>query len=291
VGFVSNIAVQNYTAIITMTIKKSIVLPANTTVQVRFDTPLGEDFLLLQPPTGQVHGPDLTNGALISESQTATAPSVEDTLGALGTLLNDGGINQLQTIITQTDDILVGNQPQIRSLLNELGTTLTSFNSNTPAIDSALTAIADLSQVLNNGSSTITTGIGVLGPAVGVLANENTELNQLLDQVNQLSAVANNIVDASETGTVQSLQALGPVLDELTGVDQQLTPALAAIDSFERLVPEVTPGNYLQASIHATIEVPTATTAPVTKVTVDPPDPAQAYNRSSLSVIFEASLA
>jgi len=291
VGYVSTIAVKDYTAVVTMTIKKSVVLPVGTTVQVRFDTPLGEDFLLLQPPAGATHGPYLTSGSAISEADTTTAPSVEDTFGALGALLNGGGIDQLQTIINQTDAILVGNQPQIRSLLNELGTTLASFNSNTPAIDSALTAIADLSQVLNNGSGTISTGIDVLGPAVGVLAGENTQLNELLDQVNRLSTVANNIVDASEAGSVHSLQALGPVLNELIGVQQQLSPALTAIDRFERLLPQVTPGNYLQASIHATIEVPTATTPPVKKLTVDPPDPAQAYNRSSLSVIFEASMA
>jgi phospholipid/cholesterol/gamma-HCH transport system substrate-binding protein len=287
---VSNISVHDYTAIVTMAIKKSVVLPSTTTVQVRFDTPLGEDFLLLQPPSATTSGPKLTDGSVISESQTATAPSVEDTLAALGALLNGGGIDQLQTIITQTDDILVGNQPQIRSLLNELGTSLASFNSNTPAIDGALTAMADLSGVLNNGRQTINTGIGVLGPAVGVLASENTQLSQLIDQVDQLSTVANNVVEASDTGTVQSLRALGPVLDQLTGVQQQLGPALGAIDNFERVLPQVTPGDYLQSSIHATVEVPAATTAPVTKVDVDPPDPALAYNASSLSVIFEASL-
>jgi phospholipid/cholesterol/gamma-HCH transport system substrate-binding protein len=291
VGYVSNIATKDFAAVITMTIKKSIVLPASTTVEVRFDTPLGEDFLLLQPPTGAPAAARLTNGSAIAEAQTSTAPSVEDTFGALGALLNGGGLNQLQTIITETNNVLVGNQPQIRSLLNQLNTTLTSFNGNSGAIDSALTAIGDLSQVLNRSRGAITNGIGALGPAVGVLASENTQLNQLISQVSRLSTVANNIVTQTQVGTVQDLQALGPVLNQLTAVQQQLSPALTAIDKFEHVVPQVTPGNYLQASIHATIQVPAAGTAPVHKITVDPPDPTQAYNRSSLSVIFEASMA
>jgi phospholipid/cholesterol/gamma-HCH transport system substrate-binding protein len=292
VGYVSNIATKNFAAVVTMTIKKSIVLPASTTVEVRFDTPLGEDFLLLQPPTGApAQAARLTNGSAIAEAQTSTAPSVEDTFGALGALLNGGGLNQLQTIITETNNVLVGNQPQIRSLLNQLNTTLTSFNGNSGAIDSALTAIGDLSQVLNRSSGAISNGIGALGPAVGVLASENTQLNQLISQVGRLSTVANNIVTQTQVGTVQDLQALGPVLNQLTAVQQQLSPALTAIDRFEQVVPQVTPGGYLQASIHATIQVPAAGTAPVHKITVDPPDPAQAYNRSSLSVIFEASMA
>jgi phospholipid/cholesterol/gamma-HCH transport system substrate-binding protein len=291
VGYVSNIATKNFVAVVTMTIKRSVVLPADTTVEVRFDTPLGEDFLLLQPPAGPVEVANLTNGSSIAEAQTSTAPSVEDTFGALGALLNGGGINQLQTIITETNNVLTGNQPQIRSLLNQVNTTLSSFNGNSGAIDSALTAIGDLSQVLNRSSGAITNGIGALGPAVGVLANENVQLNQLITQVSQLSTVANNIVTQSQVGAVQDLQALGPVLNQLTAVQQQLSPALTAVDRFEQVLPQVTPGNYLQASIHATLAVPAAGTPPVQKITVDPPDPAQAYNRSSLSVIFEASMA
>ena len=45
VGYVSNIAANNFHATVTMAIKKSVTLPAGTTMQVRFDTPLGDDFI------------------------------------------------------------------------------------------------------------------------------------------------------------------------------------------------------------------------------------------------------
>ena len=287
VGFVSSIGVSDFKAIVTMKIKKSTKLPTGTTAAIHFDTPLGEDFVALQTPTpAPTSGPYLTNGSQIPETQTMTAPSVEDAFGALGALLNGGGINQLQTIITQTNLALNGNQPQIRSLLETLNATVTSFAQNTPSIDNALTAMAQLSVALNQGRGTITNGIATLGPAVAVLANENGELNALLGQLGRLSTVANNIVVATTNGSVQSLQALKPLLDQLVSVQQQLGPSLTAIDSLERATPAVTPGNYLQLSINSTIQVPPVPSdaLPLHKVTLD-------YDTSSaIGAIIEGGL-
>jgi phospholipid/cholesterol/gamma-HCH transport system substrate-binding protein len=268
VGYVSGISANNptsstqnqYSATITMAIKKSVPLPKGTTAQVQFDTPLGEDFILLVPPSGLTSAVDYLPGSTIPESQTTNAPSVEDVLGALGALLNGGGLNQLQTIIVQTNDALRGNQPKIRSLLSSLSTTVNSFSNNTPAFDRALTAMSTLSQTLNQGSATIVTGIANLTPAVQVLQGETNDFNDLISQVDQLSSVANQVVTQSANGTVDTVQELDPVLNQLVGIQQDLAPALGAIGNFEAETPKTAPGDYLQASINANIEVPSVAT-------------------------------
>lgn len=293
VGYVSSIAVKDFQAVVTMKIKDRTRLPVGTTASIRFDTPLGEDFVLLQPPQApRTAGPVLTGGAVIPEQDTSTAPSVEDAFGALGALLNGGGIDQLQTIIDQTNLALAGNQGKIRSLISNLNSTITTFSQNSPSIDTALQAMADLSKTLNQGSSTITTGIGALGPAADVLASETGDLNSLLANLNKLSAAANSIIDASATGTVQSVRALQPLLTQLTGVQQQLGPALSAITSLERNTPHVVPGNYVQLAVNANIDVPPvpADAPPLQKVTVDPPDPNQSYTRSAVATMIEGGL-
>jgi phospholipid/cholesterol/gamma-HCH transport system substrate-binding protein len=293
VGYVSNIAASNFKATITMAIKKSAPLPIGTTAQVRFDTPLGEDFILLVQPTQlTANSPNYRPGSTIPESQTATAPSVEDVLGALGALLNGGGLNQLHTIVTESVNVFQGNQPQIRSLLNSLNDTVTSFEQNAPAFDRALQAISTLSQTLKNGSSTIVAGINAITPAVQVLAGQNNSLDQLVNQVSQLSQVANTIVAGSQAGTIQSVQALDGVLTQLVNVQQQVGPFLGALDNFERLTPRTAPGDYLQASINASIVVPNVPgdALPLTRVTVDPPDPNLSYNKSAIATILEGGL-
>lgn len=291
VGYVSAIALRNFRALVTMKIKTSTKLPVGTTASVRFDTPLGEDFIYLQPPSPQT-GPYLRSGSSIPESDTATAPSVEDLFAALGTLLIGGGIDQLQTIITQTNLAFAGNQPKIRALIDNLNSSITYFTDNAPSIDNALTAMANLAQVLNQGTRTITQGIATIGPAVGVLANESQDIDNLVTQLDSLSNAANSIIDASAAGTIQTVQALDPLLNQLTSVQQQLGPALAAISALERNTPRAVPGDYVQLSINATVEVPPVPSdaPPLQKVTVDPPDPTQSYAQPAAAILIESGL-
>lgn len=295
VGYVSSIKVKDFKAVVTMRIKKKVKLPAGTTAAIHFDTPLGEDFVLLQPPQPAPAGASLlANGSHIPESDTQTAPSVEDAFGALGALLNGGGIDQLQTIITQTN-LALGGQEQnqrLRSLLESLNDTVTSFAQNSPSIDNALNAIAALSKTLNDGRDTISTGIATIGPAVSVLGQENQNLADLLTQLDRLSGAANNIIDASAAGTVQTVRALQPLLGQLISVQQQLGPALDAVDSFERNTPRITPGNYLQLAINGTVQVPPVPSdaLPLQKITVDPPEETQSYNQSAIEILIEGGL-
>jgi phospholipid/cholesterol/gamma-HCH transport system substrate-binding protein len=293
VGYVSGIAVSNFQAHITMRVQRRIHIPAGTTAQIRFDTPLGEDYVLLQPPSpprSPAHY--LTDGAVIPESQTTTAPSVEDMFGALGALLNGGGINQLPTIIDETNNAFNGNQTQIHDLFNSLNATIGSFSANAPSLDNTLAAVANLSATLHQGGNQIVAGIDALAPAVAVLSNENNDIHQLVTEINNLAPVANSVLARSSSGTVSTLRALGPVLTQLTQVQSQLGTDLAAVDSFERKTPAVIPGNYVQVALSGTVEIPPVPSdaLPLNRVTVDPPDPNLAYDRSGIATVIEGGL-
>lgn len=290
IGYVSSIKLVDFKALVAMRIKRDTRLPVGTTASIRFDTPLGEDFILLQPPSGTATAAAsyIGNGASIPEADTETAPSVEDTFGALGALLNGGGIDQLQTIISQTDLALGPNQQQIRNLLNDLDTTVSTLAHNTPSIDRALQAIADLTKTLNQGSSQIHQGISTIGPAATVLASETNDLNGLFSGLDSLGTTANSIIQASFAGTVDTFQQLKPLLDQLTAVQSQLGPALSAITALEKFTPGAVPGDYLQLSIAATIDIPPvpADALPLQKITLDPPDP----NQAAIATVLEGGL-
>ena len=301
IGFVSALTAKDFQAQVTMKIKQTTKLPKGTTAEIRFDTPLGEDYVSLTPSNVAQGAPVtkadpnvdyLTNGAAIPESDTTTAPSVEDVFAALGALLNNGGIDQLQTIITEINNAFNGNQPQIHDLLTKLNVTVSSFATNTPRIDSTLQQLGALSTTLNNGSSTITAGLNALAPAVTDLKNDSASFDTLVSQVSDLSRVANGVVTRSQVGLMQTLKALSPVLTQLTNVQGQLGPALNAIDALEVRTPSIAPGNYLQVAINAKVQVPPvpADALPLNRVTVDPPDPNQSYARNGIATLLEGGL-
>lgn len=292
VGYVSSIGLKDFQAVVTMKIKNSTKLPAGTTATVAFDTPLGEDFIQLTAPTVTTAASYLKNGAAIPEQDTVTAPSVEKAFGALGALLNGGGINQLQTIISQTNLALNGNQSKIRNLVQVLNETVTSFAQNTPSIDAALDSIAALTKTLNQNSGTITQGIASLGPAVSLLSSQNQSLDDLVSQLDNLSTVSNDIITASSSGTIDTVDQLFPLLTQLVNVKGQIAPALTAINELETNTPRAVPGNYLQLNIDATVEVPPVPSdaLPLDKVTVDPPEQGESYADTAIATILEGGL-
>ncbi len=291
IGQVTGITTKDFHADLTLKIRKSISLPAGTTAEVRFDSPLGDEFVVLNQPTTPTKGPPLADGAVLTTAQTSTAPSVEDTLSALSAVLNGGGIDQLQTIITELNATLTGNQPQIRLLLEEISTAVTSFAGNDPAIDNALTAVGTLSQQLNSNSAIITTGIDTLAPAVSVLANENGDLQQLLTHLTELSTVANSVVNQSGQATITDIKELKPVVDQLVSVESQLGPTLTDLQKFEQSTPKIAPGNYLQTSLVATANFGTApinaTNIPNTGV---PQSAASSSSARAVTALLESGL-
>ena len=104
--------------------------------------------------------------------------------------------------------------------------------------------------------------------------------------------MANAIVSSSQAGAVQTVQALQPLLTQLVDVQQEVGPALSAIYQLEQLTPRAVPGDYLQLAINATIQVPPvpAGTAPLQKVTVDPPEPTESYSQSGIATLIEDGL-
>jgi phospholipid/cholesterol/gamma-HCH transport system substrate-binding protein len=249
VGQVGSITTSDFKANIVLNIRKGVLLPVGTKAQVRFDSPLGDEFVLLQPPATTAHPQWLVGGATLNESDTSTAPSVEDTLSALAVVLNGGGLNQLETIVSQLNATFKGNQPALRSLLSQLGTDFKSLSAHSGDLDSALTAIAHLSAQLNAGSGVITSGIDTIGPAAHVLANENVDLQQFLTQLTKLSTVADSVISESGTQSVEDAKLLLPVVNQLVGVDNQIGPDLQNIADFESGTQKIAPGNYLQVSV------------------------------------------
>jgi phospholipid/cholesterol/gamma-HCH transport system substrate-binding protein len=262
VGQVGSITTRDFQADLTLDIEKSVRLPVGTIAQVRFDDPLGDEYILLEAPsTPSPRTTDearqfLAPGAHIPDSSTSTAPSVEDTFGALSLVLNGGGINQLQTIIGQLNDTFNGNQTPIRSFLTTIDDGVSSLSGGRAAIDGALTSISNLSTKLNAGAPTIANGISTIAPAIGVLASENQQISGLLTQLSNLGAVGTQIAQQSGQNAVNDAEDLLPVVQQLNSVSAQLTPDLKALASFEAETPKIAPGDYLQVNAIVNVLLP-----------------------------------
>jgi phospholipid/cholesterol/gamma-HCH transport system substrate-binding protein len=252
VGQVSSITTSHFKADLTLTIRSAIRIPRGTTAEILFVNPLGDEFIQLYPPRSASHGPYLTNGSVLPERETSSAPSIADTLAALGALLNGGGLNQLQTIVTNINQALGGHQQQIQHIINDLSFTATALNANKGDVDNALASLATLSAQLAKGDATIAAGIDTIGPAIAVLSSENQDFQNLLTATTNLSNVADSIVTKSSSSILGTIRQLYAVVNQMVGVESQLGPTLSDLAQFEAETKKIAPGNYLQLSLNGT---------------------------------------
>ena len=284
VGAVSTIGTSDFVAHLDLDIKDGVQLPVGTTAQVRFDNPLGDQYVLLTLPqqsSGRMLGP----GEPLAQTDTSSAASVEDAFGALSTVLNGGGINQLQTIVHELNATFDGNQQQIHDLLGQIDTAVSSLADGRTAVTDALAAIDNLSRQLGAGSATLTQGIDAVAPALGVLASQNGEISNLLTNFADLSDVANRIVAESGTNSVRGVKTLLPVLDQLVGVKQRLGQDLQDFATLSQQVKGKAPGDYLQFGLTLNVVLPGGPQTPVR-----PPVQAATTDAAALTQLLQGGL-
>jgi phospholipid/cholesterol/gamma-HCH transport system substrate-binding protein len=250
VGQVTTIRLDHDRGVVDMAIARNIHLPGGTTAEIRFTTPLGEDYISLHRPA-QGSGPELNDGSTLGETQTASAPTIEDTFALLSAVLNGGWLYQLRTIIVELNKAIGGHEPQARDLLDQLGRLVGALNARSGDIDHALTALDGLSAQLNAQSSVIAQGLDSIAPALQVLASEAGQFDALLTHLGRLGAVGSRVIDESRDAFIADVRELGPVVDALVGIRDRLGSTLDALAAFGPAAAAAAPGDYLQ--INATI--------------------------------------
>src|SRR6201991_2853039 len=155
VGRVREIALKNWVATLTLDLQSGIKLPESTLAKIGQTSLLGSQHVQLDPPPNP--SPQLLkNGDTIPLKNSSAFPTTERTLASIATILSGGGIQNLDTIQTEINNLLTGRADQIREFLNRLDTFTDGLNQQrqdiTRAIDSTnrlLTIVAQRNDTLD----------------------------------------------------------------------------------------------------------------------------------------------
>lgn len=258
VGTVSDISVDpaTWNAVVTVKVNRDVKLPANADAEVRTTSLLGEKFVELSPPAQGAAG-SLADGARIPVQRAGRAAEVEEVLGALSMLLNGGGVAQIKTISTELNKALVGNEPQIRSLLANLNTLVGALDDRKSEITRALDGLNRLSATLDQRRDQITNALDNLAPGLKELENQRAQLVDLLQSLDRLSGVATNVINRSRDDTLADLRSLQPTLTKLAESGQDLPNSLQILGSFPFTDAAQTaiPGDYANLYIKADLDL------------------------------------
>jgi phospholipid/cholesterol/gamma-HCH transport system substrate-binding protein len=251
IGEVESISTADYVAAVKMKLEKRFRLGRDVRLQIRFTTPLGEDFISITS-AGSARAGVLEDGDTIRPADTGDAPSIEDTFAAVSTLLNGGGLDKLHTIATELTTAFDGRTADARNTLINLHKLIVNLDSHKVDIDRTLDGLARLSSTLSRGTGVVQQALDLFPSALQTLADDTHGIRELLTRVSGLGDVVANLLRRSQHAFVTDLDNLRPTLDALRARQEQLLPTFRALIQLGKSVQRAAPGDYL--NISATIQ-------------------------------------
>ncbi|ABM11215.1 virulence factor Mce family protein [Mycolicibacterium vanbaalenii PYR-1] len=232
VGTVTRIERQDWHALLTVTLDGDVDLPANATVKLGQTSLLGSLHLELAPPTDEPPQGQLAAGSLIPLSHSGSYPSTEETLAAVSSVLNGGGLGHVQDITEAFSTAFRGREQDLRSLIGELDTFTADLDDQTPDIIAATDSLNQLASKFAARKPVLDRALETIPDALAELNQQKEDLINAADQFAKFSALTVDTVNQTKDNLVAQLQQIGPVLESLADAGPSLTRSLSLIPTF-----------------------------------------------------------
>ena len=225
---------QHWCAKVEMSVNGAVDLPANSHAEVQQTSLLGEKYVQLIAPATDPSPNRLGNGSTIEFIDTKSAAEVEQVLGALSLVLNNGGLTQIQNIAQELNKALgtPERRQAARSLITDLNTFMGTLDNQKTDITTALDNINQLAITLNQQKQVLTDALDTFPKALRVLNAERGQLVTLLSSLSNLGTVATRVINATQEQLVSSLKALDPVVTRLAESGSNFPKALRIAGTF-----------------------------------------------------------
>jgi virulence factor Mce-like protein len=252
VGQLESMVARNYTAVATLRIMDGVRLPKGSTAELRSATPLGDVFVALKPPRDAApNAPLLVNGDTLGLDSTTAAATVESVLSSAAILVNGGAVRNFTNIINGIGKA-TGDQGQaFGDLIGKTNGILTTLDSRSDQISTALDQTAKLAHELDEKNQTINEVMAAAGPATETLAVHTTQVADLVqllgdttEQLQKFPSIAGT--DTSGRSVIADLNTIAGA-----GNDVALAPD-ATLFALNRLIPpliKATPSNALSTRV------------------------------------------
>ncbi|MBF5001180.1 MCE family protein [Nocardia sp. BSTN01] len=232
VGTVKNIQVEDWHALVTVSLEKGVRLPANTVAAIGQTSLLGSNHVALSAPKDVAPEGQLKPGDVIPLSRASVYPTTEQTLSSLSVVLNGGGISQLETITHELNKTFSGRSDAIHDLLPQLAQLTSTLDGQTKDIIDAMGGLDRFAGQLNNQKEQVTRAVTQLHPALTVLADRRETITKTITALGDLSDVVSRVIAESGDNLKADLANLKPALESLANTGTHLADALQILLTF-----------------------------------------------------------
>ncbi|KGI66254.1 virulence factor Mce family protein [Mycolicibacterium rufum] len=250
VGRVRSIELKNWVPTLTLDLDSSVKLPANAIARIGQTSLLGSQHVQLDPPANPSSEP-LRNGSTIPLANAEAFPTTERVLASIATILTGGGVQNLETIQTEVNNILNGRADQIREFLNRLDVFTDELNQQRDDITRAIDATDRLLSIVAQRNDTLDRVLTEFPPLIKHFADTRDLFADAVEALGRISGAADDAL-APASGDLNTnlknlqrpLKQLGRASPYAIGALSLLLTAPFNIDN----VPKVIRGDYINLS-------------------------------------------
>ncbi|WP_314038059.1 MCE family protein [Dietzia sp. CH92] len=260
VGSITAMRVEDYTALVTVSLNGDVRLPANAHAKIGQTSLLGSQHLeLFPPPDGDEQG-TLSAGDVIPLERAGVYPTTEQTLSALSVVLTDGGLAQFETIAKEFNTALDGREVDTKEVITQLETTVSGLDDQRADIIAAMEGLDRLARQIDEQNDTLARALAQMPEAVSLINDQKQQLTTALVSLGDFGNKANQIVDAGGgQDLVDNLRDITPVLEGLANAGRDLTRVMSSLITFpfpQAGIDNFLRGDYANLYIHADASMP-----------------------------------
>jgi len=249
IGSVTAITLVGDKAKVTMTLTKTVRIPADVTAAIESTTILGDRFVSIVVPrketgTGGTTAPQLADGGVIRH--TTVVPGLEQLVQSGAQVFGAISTTELENIIAAGGEGFAGQEASLKALLNDFTNVAAGYAQHTSSITGAVNGLNQLSSTLAPNASANAIALTTLSQTVAILARNSAQFENLLQSLNDVSVQGRGILDNYYPQIVSQLKTLLAVSTQLSLNQASLVGLLDELPVNNAALPSSVRDGYLQ---------------------------------------------
>lgn len=152
VGVVRGVKLDHGVAQVSAELDGAAQIPGDSTAAIVQDTVLGDSYIRLARPAGDIAAPPLTAGAVVPIARTLPPTSIEDMMAILSSFLGTGSLQKLQSVLRRMNRAMPSDPTEAVQVAATLASDLRNLAAHTGEVDRTLAGLGDLAKVLQERS-------------------------------------------------------------------------------------------------------------------------------------------
>lgn len=241
VGRITGISLDGLEAVVAFETDTDVIIPDQTTAQIRQTSLLGEYYLDLRPAgTG-----GLEAGSTIPTERTGRGTELEHVVALGGELTAQVNVDNLNRLVGSFEEATGGDPERLGRFLDSSAAAVGTLADLSPRLTAAIDSIDALAAELAPSTDELAGSIDRFAAGAEALAASNDQIPNLVTGLNQLTGELQGLLQRNQERIVASAAQFRPILDEVVANLDDLHAVVTGLDGFNRGWACAADGNYL----------------------------------------------